>query len=119
MKLEFTPEQIAAVVHAANTALQGILGDPLPSSYVLANEDAEIQESAVHGVRLALTGMTPEQMHKEWCDFKRAHGWTYGPEKDPEQKTHPCLVEWNELPDRQKIKDIVFLANVRALAVGA
>ena len=116
----FSDEEVAKVVHAANTAVQEILGDESPSEYRLMNEPEEIRQSAVHGVRKARSGATPEQMWESWSEFKRSQGWTWGPEKDPEKKTHPCLVDkYDDLPEDQKIKDVVFLANVRALTVGA
>lgn len=120
VRFSFTDEQVAKVVHAANTAVQEILGDESPSQYRLDNESEHIRHSAVAGVRRARSGATPEQMWENWAEFKRSEGWVYGPEKDPEKKTHPNLVDkYDDLPEGQKIKDVVFLANVRALTVGA
>ncbi|MCC3276386.1 hypothetical protein LJ753_10945 [Arthrobacter sp. zg-Y20] len=109
------PEQIAHVCHEANRALQVIQKDPAPSP---GWEDApEWQKaSAVEGVEKALAGETPEQLHQSWCDFKVADGWAYGKTKDADQKTHPCLVPYSELPADQRIKDELFQAIVRSLA---
>ncbi|MFD0468599.1 RyR domain-containing protein [Nonomuraea thailandensis] len=54
-------------------------------------------------------------MHEAWCEHKRAEGWTYGPDKDPDAKTHPCLVPYDQLPVEQRVKDAVFHAIVGAL----
>jgi hypothetical protein len=111
---------VAAVVHAANTAVQEHLGDDSPSEYRLWNEPEDIRDSAVAGVVKARSGATPEQMWESWAEFKRAQGWKWGPEKDREKMTHPCLVdEYEMLPQGQRDKDVVFLAIVRALTVGA
>lgn len=32
---------------------------------------------------------------------KIADGWKYGEAKDPEAKTHPCLVPFDKLPEFQ------------------
>jgi ryanodine receptor 2 len=32
-------------------------------------------------------------------------GWTYGPERDGQAKTHPCLVPYDELPEDEKEYD--------------
>jgi hypothetical protein len=37
-------------------------------------------------------------------------GWVYGDEKNPEAKTHPCIVEYHQLPEFQKFKDEIFRA---------
>lgn len=42
-------------------------------------------------------------------------GWVYGDVKDPELKTHPCLVPYNELPVEQKTKDTLFINIVHAV----
>lgn len=110
----YTDEQIAWVVHEANRALQGVLGDSYVSAPWTA-EEAELKASAVAGVRQAMKGRTPAQLHDDWCDWKREHGWVYGPVKDEQQKTHPCLVPYGELDDGQKTKDRVFAAIVAAM----
>jgi len=56
---------------------------------------------------------TPEQSHEGWARIKLTDGWTYGPVKDPDLKTHPCLVSYADLPASQKIKDTLFGAAVR------
>ncbi len=106
---------IARVCHEANRALQLLLGDDAVSPPW--DEAPEWQrESAVSGVREAVAGATPEQLHQLWCDFKVNDGWTHGPVKDAEAKTHPCLVPYEELPAGQKRKDHLFAAIVAALS---
>jgi hypothetical protein len=39
--------------------------------------------------------------------------------KDPEAKTHPCLVPYDDLPEYQQLKDRVFLAIRRELTCEA
>ena len=47
--------------------------------------------------------------HMNWSDHKYSEGWSYGPLKDAEHKTHPCLVDYDKLPDLQKKKDEVVI----------
>lgn len=47
--------------------------------------------------------------HENWMKYKAEEGWKYGPVKDPEKKEHPCMVPYNDLPEDQKIKDLVVL----------
>lgn len=60
----------------------------------------------------------PEASHISWSQQKLAEGWTYGPEKDPEAKTHPCLRPFDELPPEQQAKDFIFRGVVHALTRG-
>ena len=46
-----------------------------------------------------------EQVHDTWSAGRLADGWTYGPELDPVRRTHPCLVPYGELPEREKVYD--------------
>jgi hypothetical protein len=111
----YTQEQIARVCHESNRALQAVQGDPAPSP--AWDEAPEWQRaSAIEGVAKAIAGATPEQLHESWVESKRADGWTYGEVKDADTKTHPCLVPYDELPEGQRVKDLVFARIVAALA---
>lgn len=58
--------------------------------------------------------LTPKESHQKWMDYKLAKGWCYGPEKDPERKTHPCILPYEDLPERQQVKDALFTTIVQA-----
>ena len=47
---------------------------------------------------------------------KVADGWGYGETKDPEAKTHPCMVAFDQLPREQQAKDFIFRSIVHAMA---
>lgn len=53
--------------------------------------------------------LTPEEAHDNWMKKYLEMGWTYGPVRDPEKKTHPDLVPYDELPKLEKDKDEIFL----------
>ncbi|MFD4857339.1 RyR domain-containing protein [Streptomyces atratus] len=106
-----SPEDIARVAHEANRAVQSVTGDPVPSP--AWNEAPQWQrDSAVDGACRALDGETPEELHASWCEFKRSGGWTYGPTKDEQARTHPCLIPYADLPREQRVKDTLFGAVV-------
>lgn len=114
--MSLTAEQIARVTHEANCGLQAAQpteGIPVAPTWDEFPEDQ--QEGVIQGVRLALDGATPEQLHQSWLDHKVEEGWTYAPDKDAAAKTHPCLVSYDELPEEQKIKDRLFNAIVTVL----
>lgn len=113
--MSFTPEQIAQVTHEANRVLQGLEGDPAQSPH-WDDAPAWQRDSAILGVQGAIDGNTPEQSHEGWLAHKEKDGWTYGEVKDPEAKTHPCFLPYDQLPENQKVKDALFVAIVRTLA---
>lgn len=106
---------IARVCHEVNRAYCSALGDESQPPWETAPEWQ--QSSAINGVRLTVEdpARTPESSHIGWMEEKVADGWRYGPVKDPEAKTHPCLLPYQELPLEQRVKDHLFLAVVRAL----
>lgn len=107
-------QAIARVCHEANRALQIELEDPAPSP--AWNDAPEWQrESAIEGVKKTLEGANSRELHESWCEFKTKDGWVYGPEKDAEKNTHPCLVDYDELPLEQRVKDDLFFQIVWSL----
>ena len=48
-----------------------------------------------------------EHKHKVWVYERIKQGWTYGPIRDDTLKTHPCLVSFQELPEKEKEMDIM------------
>lgn len=106
-------EAIAAACHQQNRTWCLAHGD---TSQPLWLEAASWQkDSAIAGVRSALEDPRPEASHERWLEHKRSEGWTYGPEKDPEKKTHPCMVPYGDLPEMQKQKDVFFIDMVQQL----
>lgn len=111
-----TPIQIARVVHEANRALQIEQADPtIPVSPPWDELDDETWDSAIDGVVSVIDGASPEESHANWVRFKREHGWKFGPVKDEAKKEHPLLVDYYDLPHRQKIKDHLFVSIVKVL----
>lgn len=53
---------------------------------------------------------SPEELHDDWVKAYAAMGWVYGPQRDPERKTHPDLLPFNQLEPRERDKDAVFVA---------
>lgn len=103
---------IAKVCHQANKAYCEALGDNSQLDWEQAPEWA--RSSAVKGVEfhLANPDATDSASHESWLEEKRDTGWTYGPVKDAEAKTHPCFVPFDELPKAQQLKDAQFRAIV-------
>ena len=52
-----------------------------------------------------LTELIAENVHEIWAQKRISEGWTYGKERNDEQKTTPCLVPYGELPEEEKEYD--------------
>lgn len=44
-------------------------------------------------------------VHDNWAVDRQKEGWTYGPERNDTLKQHPCLVDYNDLPESEKEYD--------------
>lgn len=53
---------------------------------------------------------SPEELHGSWMQSYFAMGWKYGKKYSREDKTHPDLVPYAELEQREQDKDSVFVA---------
>ena len=110
-------ESIARVCHEANRAYYHESGDYSQRPWDAALESQK--ESVRHDVRVYLRAFadgrepTGKDAHDAWRAHKDARAWKYGPEKDEAAETHPCMVDYDELPAEQKFKDCLFIAIVK------
>lgn len=109
-------EQIAKVCHQVNKAYCESICDTSQPSWEDAPEWQ--RKSAIDGVEFVINnpGSNPSSQHESWLKMKLADGWKYGDTKDPDKKTHPCCVPYDELPVSQKAKDYIFREIVLQLA---
>lgn len=110
-------DRIARICHEANRAHCVSLGDASIQGW---DEAPEWQK---HSVRVGVIehiknpSISPAQSHENWMSLKLRDGWRYGDTKCAEQKTHPCLLPYGELPDDQKRKDALFKGVVTGMLV--
>lgn len=106
---------IAAACHGANREWCLAHGDTSQSEWKDAPEWQK--QSAIKGVEFHIANPEagPSGSHDSWMEEKLAAGWVYGEIKDPEKKTHPCIVAHDELPAAQRAKDVIFTAICRDL----
>ena len=67
---------------------------PIGTSHIEINESLQ-----------KLTEKLAENVHDVWAEQRMAEGWKYGSTRDGDNKKHPCLVKYNELPDSEKEYD--------------
>jgi len=106
---------IATIAHGINLAYSASLGDH--SHLPWEETPEELKKSIEYGVKMHLENpeTTPEQSHESWLKQKEVDGWVYGEVKDLKNKTHPCILPYDQLPAEQKTKDYLFKAVVTLL----
>lgn len=110
-----TIQEIAQVCHEINRSFCIAMDDFSQLKW----EDAPDwqKESAVKGVEFHINNPEagPAASHESWMEQKLFDGWKYGDVKDSEAKTHPCIVDFDELPKEQQAKDYLFRQVVHSL----
>lgn len=54
---------------------------------------------------LSLVETMAKDVHDEWVAGRIRDGWSYGAQRDDELKQHPCLVEYDKLPEAEREYD--------------
>lgn len=114
VKLAAVVELIASSTHTVNHRYCQAIGDP---STPWDETPENIKASVRTGVKLQLSdpNITPRQLHEKWLEYKRAEGWKFEPVKNIEAKEHNCFLPYDELPERQRVKDALFKGVVESL----
>lgn len=109
----------ARAAHEVHRTFAVALGEPTVPTWDLLPE--VIQKAVLYGVIAVRNGANPRQWHDAWVFFHQDRGWRWGETQDAEQKTHPCLIAWECLPESQRRKDELFVSTVLGmlLACGA
>lgn len=68
-------------------------------------EPADTREVRLPEELEALAEEMARNVHEVWALNRLKEGWTYGPERDDVAKTHPCLVDYDDLPESEKTYD--------------
>lgn len=53
----------------------------------------------------ALAEQIARNVHEVWAVGRMKDGWSYGAERNDAEKTHPCLVPYEELSEQEKTFD--------------
>lgn len=110
-------EKIARVCHEVNNTYSQHIGEAGQPAWEDLPE--ELKDSTREGVMAAILNpnRTGYESHEAWCRKRAEQGWVYGTIKSAKSKTHPCLINYDELPREQKMKDFLFLAVVRGFNI--
>ncbi len=63
-----------------------------------------------------ISELIAKNTHEQWSAQKIRDGWKWGAELDDEAKTHPCIVEYEDLSEEDKNYDrVTALEAIKAL----
>ncbi len=54
---------------------------------------------------LELSEILAKNVHDNWAKERIKQGWKYGEKRDDMKKETPCLVEYEKLPEEEKLYD--------------
>jgi hypothetical protein len=60
-----------------------------------------------------------EAEHERWLRAMRRAGWRYGDPRDNQNRLHPCVRSWEELPKKEKDKDRKLTAQLPEIVAAA
>jgi hypothetical protein len=110
-KMITTERRAWFVYEAARTAAIAARASIIPDSYWDRDEAFRAQFVQVVERQCGPDRQTsPVDLHADWVRAYKAMGWVYGPVRDPEQRTHPDLVPYQDLDQLERDKDAVFVA---------
>lgn len=97
-------EHIAETVHEANRAYCLAQGDLSQPSWEGCTDD--VRAGTLDGVMFHLDNpeATADASHENWMEHKTQEGWTHGETKSEADKTHPSLVPFKDLPEKERLR---------------
>ncbi len=104
-------EEIARITHEADRAIRSSMGQEILGWDRL---DATLKSSWRSKVA-SLRGsdkITPKLRHELWVKDMIESGWSLGTAVDHDNKTHPSICSYENLPDEVHLLDNVFVAIV-------
>jgi len=111
MKLTRLERRAEFIYEAAR--LQAIAVDAPVIPEIWGDRDEPFREQFLEVIERQMGPMrsdSPEELHGGWVQAYIDMGWIYGPERSTTGKTHPDMVPFSQLEQREQDKDAVFIA---------
>jgi len=109
-------EALARICHEANRALCAAHGDLSQLAWDEAPGWQRQSSAETVDWLLAHPDASARDAHEMWVRGKADAGWQYGEVKDDRTRTHPNMVDFDELDAFSRAKDALMVGVVRALA---
>lgn len=101
---------LAEACHEATKVISEQILSEEKKEWKTVSSDAKAR--LINAVRRAIDDKVtdPAIAHANWITDMEKEGWQYGEEFSEENKTHPCMVEYAQLPVGQQTKDYIFIS---------
>lgn len=108
-------QELAELIWSINLLYTKTAGLPVTTvPWVATSEEERAKFIAAVEEQIKNPSSSPENSHKRWMKSKKQDGWTFG-EFNRVGKTHPCLVNYDELPPEQQLKDKLFMKLIKMM----
>lgn len=74
-------------------------------SYIYTPKPIDTSDVSLPDAMNQLVEQLARNVHDNWALGRIKEGWTYGTQRDDKNKKHPCLVDYDELPENEKEYD--------------
>ena len=74
-------------------------------SYIYTPKPIDTSDIQLSKEMNQLVEQLARNVHDNWALGRIKEGWTYGTQRDDKNKKHPCLVDYDELPENEKEYD--------------
>ena len=110
---------IATAARAAHEVLRVFEREALGDNTLLPWHNAPEwqREATLAGVRALADheAMDARACHRAWMMAKLEEGWVWSREKNPMTRTHPGLIDFDDLPNPERAKDEIFVLVARVV----
>lgn len=109
---------IATVAVMVIAAFKASIGEDAVEDFAVLPEPQK--KSLLDGIEMLVADPDagPEARHSAWVDGMLTDGWALGDEINEQNKTHPMLMSFDELPESEQIKEKLLHAVVRSMSSG-
>lgn len=76
------------------------MGKDVYKPHPIDTSDVELPDEVMQ-----LVEQLARNVHENWAVGRLNEGWTYGSVRNDQMKQHPCLVEYDDLPESEKDYD--------------
>jgi len=109
--MKFTAEKIAEILNSITHHIHRPDNSKPLSWSELSPEQKQYSKNAVEKIYAMNEIPSPESLHEIWMNPLLEDRWTIG-NYSLVNRTHPCIMDYDSLPDSEKLKDLVWYHNL-------
>ena len=120
-KKSYSVDQVAKICYSACKSLQQELEDTNYNPVTWDESPAQLKKNCITGVQYVINNIDKPELdrllHENWLEIKQSQGVKYGKKYDYEKKTHPLMLEYNKLPESQRLEYRMFVNIVKSVVL--